>query len=165
MKKIFYYLACAAVLLSFYACPSGFKATLGNPGEEKIERKLLGKWATFHENTAVEACTITQKDENFYNVQVTKKNDLLYGLETENFIGWITKFDGQMFLCLKEESDDSYYHYNITNLTTTGMVSNAVSVNTEAVKDFLTRELLRKEVRLKIKEKEFAEDAVTWTKQ
>ena len=165
MKKILYYLACAAVLLSFYGCPSGFKATLGNPGEEKIERKLLGKWSTTHENTAVEACTITQKDENFYNVQVTKTNDLLYGLDTDTFIGWITKFDGVTFLCLKEESDDSYYHYNITDLTTTGMVSNAVSVNTEAVKDFPTRELLRKEVRLKIKEKEFAKEVVMWTKQ
>jgi len=165
MKKILQYLACTAILLSFYGCPSGFKATLGNPGEEKIESKLLGKWATSHENTAVEACTITQKDKNFYNVQVTKSNDLLYGLETDTFIGWITKFDGETFLCLKEEDGDNYYHYNITDLTANSMVSNAVSVNTEIVKDFNTRELLRKEVRFKIKEKEFAKDAVTWTKQ
>lgn len=165
MKKVLPYLAFTAILLTFYGCPSDFDDSLGSANEEKIEKKLLGNWATTNENSEVMNFTVTQKDDYNYKVEVTKRNDLLYGLETNTFTGWITKFEGQRFLILQPKNQEVYYHYSINELEANKLVTCEVSVNEEQVKNLNTRELLRKEVQTKIKDKDLVADAITWTKE
>jgi hypothetical protein len=109
--------------------------------------------------------TVTQKDEYNYKVEVTKRNDQFYGLETDTFTGWITKFEGQRFLILQPDNQEVFYHYSINELDKNKLVTCEVSVNEDQVKKLNTRELLRTEVQLKIKDKDFVADAITWTKE
>ena len=165
MKKLFYYFAFTAILLTFYGCPSDFDDSLGSANEQKIETKLLGNWITTNENSEVMSFTVTQKDEYNYKVEVTKRNDQFYGLETDTFTGWITKFEGQRFLILQPDNQEVFYHYSINELDKNKLVTCEVSVNEDQVKNLNTRELLRTEVKLKIKDKDFVADAITWTKE
>jgi len=107
MKKLVYYAAFIMIIIFNYGCPTGLYYPLGNPGKEKINPKLLGTWVTNNDDAEVLSVTFSKQDDFTYKVLVNERGTM-YALETDNFLAWITKFEGKEFLYLKPDNEDKY---------------------------------------------------------
>lgn len=101
-----------SLIFILYACPIGLEYSLGIPGSEKIDTKLIGTWKVNGETDAeVIELTIAKRDNMSYNVTVLEAGEM-YSLTTKKLTGWVTKVDGETFLYVKPEDEEKYYHYH-----------------------------------------------------
>jgi len=96
------------------ACPVGTEYPLGKPGTEKIDKALIGSWISTRDDADVKRVTIKKVDKYSYDVRVTERG-AMYLIDSDIFIGYVTKLDGHKFVYFKDVSDGSYYlyHYEI----------------------------------------------------
>lgn len=114
MKKFFVTAIAIVALFMFTGCPVGVNFPPGDPGTEKIDKKLLGTWFNNAEDPEVKKVKISKADNYSYDVEVLEKGSL-FAPETEFFKGYITKIEGKDFVYFLENRDSGqYYLYGYT---------------------------------------------------
>jgi len=164
MKKLVYYAAFIMIIIFNYGCPTGLYYPLGNPGKEKINPKLLGTWVTNNDDAEVLSVTFSKQDDFTYKVLVNERGTM-YALETDNFLAWITKFEGKEFLYLKPDNEDKYYHYMLIKLEEKTLISTDLSLLDGGIDAVKSTESLRKEVKNSINKPEFGKETIEWYKE
>jgi hypothetical protein len=109
MKKHFLWLLPLMLLLAT-GCPIGLDYPLGDIGQEKIDKELIGTWVNSSSEAEVQRVTIDKGDENSYAITVQERGEM-YALETDQLTGWVTSVKGRNFVFFRPEGEEKYYHY------------------------------------------------------
>lgn len=104
-------------LITLSGCPVGLDYSAGEPGSEKYNKKLIGKWQFTPTDSAEEAevvaLTVTREDDKTLKVLVEERGTM-YSLETDELTGYETQIDGLNILFFKPQGEDKFYHYQYT---------------------------------------------------
>ena len=164
MKKLLLYLSIIVISLLNFGCPVGLDYALGNPGKEKIDTKLIGIWSNSEEDPEVVRATISKIDNYSYKIVVNERGSM-YSLETDELTAWVTKVDGKLFLYMKPDNEDKYYHYLIVDLTKDTMITSDVSLLDGGVDAVTSTATLKNQVKKSMKMEGWATETITWTKE
>ncbi len=164
MKKLVQLSILILVITTFYGCPVGIDYPLGTPGQDKINKDLIGTWLSDSPEAEVLKVKFEKNDDNSYKVTVLERGEM-YALETDNLIGWVTEVEGKTFLFFKPENEEKYYHYMLKEMDKTKMVSCDVSLLDGGVDSVTSTEAFRKQVATSMKSAEYGAETISWTKQ
>lgn len=162
MKKISILLLGLVALLCT-GCPVGLDYAIGEPGSEKIDQGLVGKWLSENSGAEVLSVDIAKKDDHSYKVTVLERGEM-YALETDNLTGWVTTVNGGNFLYLKPDGEDKFYHYQY-RFDGKDLVTNDVSLLDGGIDAVTSTETLRKQVATSMGMDGWADEKNTWTKE
>jgi len=161
--KLFFALIPAMLLL--YGCPVGMEHTLGTPGTEKIDKKLLGTWTTTDTTIEFSKVTIEEKDDYSYTVKVSDRSES-YMIDASEFTAWVTTIGENKFIYSQptdaDDKDYYLYHYKIKG---DKLVSQVVSLLVNGSDGVKSTEDYRKEVEESIKMEGGLSDEVVWERK
>lgn len=149
------------VLLS--GCPIGLDYPAGNVGTEKIDKKLIGTWTNNDEGAEFAKVTFSKASDYSYNVKVEDVGEM-YGLETTEFTGWVTKIGGETFIYALPSGESSYYMY-CYKLEGDKMFSYDVGLLDGGVDAVKSTESLRAQIETSLKKEDCLSSMFIWTKQ
>jgi len=164
MKKLSYFITLILLAIAFYGCPVGLKYSLGDPGKEKINEKLIGKWVTGNTDAEVKNLSISKNDNFSYNVYVGERGET-YSLTTDTLKGWITQLEGNTFFYVKPSNEDTYYHYFIKELSNNTLSTCDMTLLDGGVDAVTSSEELRNQVIKSMRRSDFCEEPIKWTKK
>lgn len=160
-NAIFLLLLCPAILL-LTGCPVGTKYPLGNPGTEKIDKKLIGTWTNKEEDPEAKKVIIQKADDFSYDVEVFETGSM-YMPTTKIFKAWVTTLEGKDFFFLKPDNEESYYLYcyaaDKKTLTTWD-----VGLKVGGIDAVTSIEAFRNEVKASLSHDDCLSGPVTWFK-
>jgi hypothetical protein len=140
--------ASAALAVTLLAgCPDSSTAPLGKPGEEKIDKKLVGTWKCTDPKHDLQRIRINQQDKFSYKVEILDKGPGLAGQDVAPVEAWATKVGKQKFL-YGRTSPSSYYTYGyavkgkslrLSSLDVTGSEMTSTEIFRSLVTDRLSR--------------------------
>ena len=113
-KKIMRLISNTLLLFSFIVLcsfPLYIEYPLGEPGKDKVDKKLLGTWEVEDDSRQFFKCEIKEINKFEYRLKVLEKGKQ-FGLEAEEFKLYTTKFEGEEFLYLQPigtEKNGFYY--------------------------------------------------------
>ena len=83
MQKILIKIIAALTVIIFAtACPVGIDHAPDTPGNVKIDKRLIGAWATANKQAAIQKIVVKKLDETTYAVEVTEESDNFLADET-----------------------------------------------------------------------------------
>jgi hypothetical protein len=162
MKK-YLILLLPAVLLLMMGCPVGLEYSLGTPGEEKLDKSLIGTWRCKSDEAEVKRVKIDKGDENSYKVTVMERGEM-YSLETDKLTGWVTTIKEKNFVYFQADDDDKFYHYCYW-LDGGDLVTTDVSLLDGGVDALTSTESLRKQVETSMRMDEWGKETLEWIKE
>ena len=163
MKTILY-LALFAVVLVSAGCPVGMDYPLGNPGTEKIDKKLIGTWYNTKEDNDIQRMSIQKWDNYSYKIEVLEAGSM-YSVEDYNFRGWVTKLGGKTFVYAQPLSSSEYYLYCYELDGKKQMRSYDVGLLVGGVDAVTSTESFRDEVRVSLLQDECLTEETIWYKE
>jgi hypothetical protein len=164
MKKILIPAFAVLTLLVVTGCPVGLDYSLGKPGSEKIDKRLVGTWVPESNDAEVRKVKISKKDDTSYKVEVIERGEM-YALETDNFTGWVTELNGATFFFVQPDNEEKFYHYQYKMGDNGQMTTNDVSLLDGGVDAVTSTESLREQVESSMKQATWAEEKINWEKE
>lgn len=144
-------------------CPIGNEYPLGNPGEEKIDKELVGTWAAEDSDAEVAKVKIEKKDANSFTVTVLERGEL-FALETDNFTGYVTELGDAQFVYFKPEGEEKFYHYQY-HFEGSQLITNDISLLDGGVDAVTSTESYRRQVLTSMKMSDWGGGKIVWTKE
>lgn len=163
MKNTLTFLVLVTSLLLFTGCPVGVNFPPGNPGTEKIDKKLLGTWSNNEEDPEVRKVIISKADDYTYSVEVLEKGSL-FAPETDFFKGYVTKIEGKSFVYFLEDRDSGQYflyHYKIEDNT---LKTYDVGLKVGGIDAVTSTEAFREEIKSSLKMDDCLSGEIVWKK-
>lgn len=164
MNRIFLLLLVPVMLLTT-GCPVDVPYPLGDKGNEKMDKSLIGTWVQHDTSMEVMRLEIIELDK--YTVQLTVlERGANYMEEVDVFKGWTTELDGKKFVYFQDASnpDAGYYTY-CYNTDGKTMYTYDVSLLIGGVDAVTSTEAYRKEVSESLKLPDALSSEAEWIKE
>lgn len=158
--KIFWFIP----LLLLAGCPVGTDYPLGMPGEEKIDKNLLGTWTATDNTSYVKKVKIEKADEYSYNVEVLDTGEN-YWVNDTKFKGYVTQIEDKQFVYFKGITDGKYYLYCYNKKNKKTIETYDVGLKVDGIKAVTSIPAFREEVKKSLKKEDCLIEKIVWKKE
>lgn len=112
MRKLYGLIIGMPIMILLSGCPVDVPYPLGDKGNEKIDKELVGVWSQPDATMEVLQAEIIALDKHTLQLTVMEKGES-YVPEEDVFTGWCTELDGYQFVYFqsKNESTAGYFTY------------------------------------------------------
>lgn len=152
------------ILLIITGCPVGLPHSVGVPGTEKIDARLVGSWHQSDPEKEVMKMTILKLDD--YSIQVTvEERGSMFTEDQDVFKGWFTTLNNKQFVYFQKitDSNSSYYNY-IYKFDGDKLITYDFGLLDGGVDSVTSTQSFRDQVLVSMQREEFLSDETVWTK-
>lgn len=158
-------IAALTVIIVATACPVGIDHAPDTPGNVKIDKRLIGAWATANKEAAIQKIVVKKLDETTYAVEVTEKSDNFLADETK-YSSWLTEIDGQQFIYSKPASGkNQYFTYHLKIDGKDQFTISDVGLLDKGVDGVTSTRTFREEISRSLKMKDCLTEPVAYTRE